>query len=181
MKFVIAMVLVLMLPNVAGASDQAFQASGIDQVLQQLRDTPEFGENWEGVWDAVMTLESCDGSGVPFVFEDELHFCAGDEAGDDEFVICDGTVSATSLSYTCSGMDDVDGCITTWESVVEGSISGDSLEITATVSTSFSGTCDLPDQCQVITTVATRIPGEPTCVQVRSEVSSWGVLKAQHR
>ncbi|RKZ12551.1 hypothetical protein DRQ32_03480 [bacterium] len=180
MKFVIAMLLVLMLPTVAGASDQALQASGIDQFLQQLRDTPVFGESWTGVWDAVITLEFCDGSGEPLVFEEELHFCTGDTAGDDETLICDGTVGTNSFSYNCMTVEDIDGCILTADWQVEGSISGDTLEITTTISTSYSGACDVPDLCQVVSTVATRTSAEPNCVQVRGGVGSWGVLKAQH-
>ncbi len=151
----------------------------------------EIPPEWAGIWQIDTEVFQC-GSSTPLATSsDNDTLCTGmlvfnpeDEDFEQEIDFqCEGSVTSTSGSYTCSGSFPVDEDCTAFMSIESNlTRTGESYTAVSTVTISYEGTsmtCGfLPDQCTRSETTGTRIAGEPASCQVPVETIRWGTLKA---
>lgn len=140
---------------------------------------------WQGVWNTTTVIRLC---GNPTIIDQESFsdsLCAGRPVLDEPGVEaqCSGTVTDTSIDYTCVGSSDLgDGCTVTLTFHLLGTRTGDSYQAVETIQTTYSEDCPpfFEDSCEELTSTGTRTGGDPQCGQVPTETGSWSSLKARY-
>ncbi len=138
--------------------------------------------SWQGVWQTTRQQVDCvthQNIGGATVSQDTL--CANRDfplpTG-----VCTGTMTDTELNVTCSETQEViPGCFVTVTAVTVYTRSGDTATGTQTLNFVYTGSCPLPDSCQMYNWSATRLSLNPGCTLVPIDPESWGAIKERYR
>jgi len=155
------------------------------QILSTLTADPTFTAAWGGVWTIDTVERDCTTNAITDSYSEQDTICAGSQIapGDSGFpLVCDGTISDTSLSETCSGsIEAIPGCTATFTYTVSGTRSGDSLTGTATISIDYVGSCGpITGQCTKEEITGTRTGPEPGSCTTPVVPTTWGLLKNRY-
>lgn len=147
-----------------------------------------FPADWVGVWQYETDIKDCD-SGVTLFHMSRLDtVCAGDtfdpqQDGTIANLVCNGTVTSTEVHYTCTGSaEEEPGCFADYEFVYDATRTGNSVQATQTLNTTYTGDCPLSSQCLLMEMTGTRlVDAAPNCQLTASRQNSWGALKEAYR
>jgi hypothetical protein len=147
-----------------------------------------FPADWAGLWQYEIDVKDCD-TGVAFLHMSRLDsVCVGDtfdpeQDGTIGNLVCNGSITSSEVHYTCSGStEEQPGCFADYEFVYDATRTGDSVQATQTINTTFTGDCPLSSQCVLMEITGTRLSGTaPGCQLTPTRRSSWGALKGTYR
>jgi hypothetical protein len=163
--------------------------SNLRDLLRVARPTVVVPPEWSGVWMNVTNLYQC-GGGLIFTGSERDTLCTGQDIseqppGVEVMETCTGFADATTVDVTCSGSGEFfPGCLISYVSEIDGTITGESYSIVVVTNSTFSGTvvgCG-PDNCVRIEITGTRLEPEPAAYCATPTLpSTWGRVKAQYR
>ena len=145
-------------------------------------------ESWAGVWETTTTERDCETLEILSVTTSVDTLCAGDtfdfEDPDGGFpdLVCDGTITDTTLHMECSGsMEVFPGCTVTFNFVSDATRNGETTEGVTVITTTFDGSCFSDDLCFRNESTSVRLGEDPDCGPTPVDSQSWGTLKSTYR
>ena len=148
---------------------------------------PIVPDSWEGIWDYSMVTLDCETQEVLGELDVPVRFCAGKlfvlGVDSDEFDFkCTGTVTDEMLHMeTTVTFEEGEDCIITSISIVDATLSGDTMTGTASYSTTYSSGCSQSGSCSEEEFTAVRRSGESGCDTGPSGLQYWGAARGIYR
>jgi len=180
----------VLLADAAAAARLPHSPLKLLQLSQAAFDPFKIPPEWDGLWTSTDSTYDCTG-GFQQVETGEDTLCSGAVLLDENSFVgqfdCTGSVSATTINITCTGMDTVvTDCFATFSYNIHGTRTGDDTYVVATISIIYDGPaleCGfIPDTCLQINSHAHRTGPAPTAYCATPTLpSTWGGVKIRYR
>lgn len=181
-KITIAFTLILALAVVGCSDDDTPTDPGDENGNSQ--PCPIVPASWEGEWDYSNINVDCETQEVLSEFNVMVRFCAGEpfvmDVPLEGFVFeCSGTVTDAVLHMeSTSSYEESEGCTISSTSVVDATLSGDTMTGIATYNTTYSSGCTQQDFCGREEFSAVRRTGDSNCGKALVDSYPWGTVKS---